>query len=417
MKANESVSKDWIIPAKGEFRFEVSFDEKVILRLVAGQAEIYGAELAPGRDYELSGVKYAVFSFEGAQITLRGKCEVEYVSEEAPTMPIYLSTHFAIEEMRRQAFAQQDEPPRALIVGSSRHTVATILTNYAVRSGKTPLLVDLDTNRGSLLFPGTLVAQQINQVMSIEEAAFQDTGICSYFYGHQLPSDNTKMYEKLMKRLSFAVNSRLAAASEDSTKSGAIIIAPADIGEHLSTIRENFNVNLIIVIGNERLHSTIVKNEPSCTVLKVPLSGGYVQLEPSYRRDLAQKQFKSYFYGPSHEFTPFSLVLPFEELQLRRLGEDALAPSSALPLGATRKVSETRTSRVEPSKSLLLYSILAVPHAASEEDDQLSNSNIAGYIYVTAVDDVKKQVTMLSPCPGKLPGPFLLVSNIKWIEK
>lgn len=416
-KVKEAVVREWIVPPKGEFRFEVSFYEAVLLKLVSGTAEIYGSELAPGRDYELTGVKYAVFSYEGAVLQVKGVCEVEYVSEEAPTMPVYLSTHFAVEGLREKAASQQDEAPRILLVGSSRHTLATILSNYAVRSGKCPLLVDLDTNRGSVLFPGTLAAQHIDRVMDPEEGcSFGDAGRCSYFYGHQLPSDNPKMYSKLMERLAFAVNSRLA-ASEDSNKSGAIIIAPASITEHLGTIREAFRASLIIVIGNERLHSTIVKAEPTCTVLKVPLSGGYVQLDSSYRRSLAQHQFKAYFYGPRQEYTPFSQVLPFEDLQLRRLGEEALAPSSALPIGATRKVSETRTSRVDPGKSLLLYSILAVPNAQSEEDDQLSNSNIAGYLYVTAVDETKKQVTLLSPCPGKLPSPFLLVSSIKWLEK
>lgn len=372
--------------------------------------------MAKGIDYVLSGVKYAVFSYEGAVVTVRGECEVEYVSDEAPTMPIYLNTHFALEGARQQAADRQEQPPRVLVVGSSRHTLARILCNYAVRGDKTPVVVELDCSRGALLFPGTLTAQVVDRVAGIEEG-FPEAGRISYFYGHQAPAGNPKMYVKLMKRLAFAVSSRLAAMDDQQQKAGAIIVAPAEAGEYLGDIKELFQVSMILVIGNERLHSTIAKTAPGLTVLKVPLSGGFVPLDAGHRRMATQQLFKSYFYGPRAEYTPFTLVLAWDKVHLRRLGEEALAPSSALPLGATRKVSETRTSKVEPSKGLLLYSILACSYAASEEGETLSDANCAGYVYVTAVDEAKKQMTVLSPCPGRLPGPYLIVGGLKWIEK
>ena len=63
---------------------------------------------------------------------------------------------------------------------------------------------------------------------------------------------------------------------------------------------------------------------------------------------------------------------------------EAIAPSSALPLGATRKVDETRTSKMEPTTGLLLYSVLAVSWAT--EEARLIDSNIAGYVYVYITD-------------------------------
>lgn len=59
---------------------------------------------------------------------------------------------------------------------------------------------------------------------------------------------------------------------------------------------------------------------------------------------------------------------------------ESLAPKSALPLGATRKVDESKAAKVDPSNATLLYSLLAVSQAAGE--DQLSDSNIAGLVYV-----------------------------------
>jgi polyribonucleotide 5'-hydroxyl-kinase len=92
-----------------------------------------------------------------------------------------------------------------------------------------------------------------------------------------------------------------------------------------------------------------------------------------------------------------------------------LAPKSALPLGAARKVDELKAAKIDPTNANLLYSILAVSWAASE--DQINDANVAGFIYVTAVDEAKKQFTALSMCPGKLPSPYLLKGSLKWIEK
>lgn len=407
--------RQWIIPSKGEFRFEVAFDETIGLTLTSGQAEIYGTELACEHEYELSGVKMAVFSYEGAKVTVRGSCEVDYISEEVPTMPVYLNIHGALETLRQRAAQSNDEPPRVLLVGSSRHTVGQILSSYAVRSGKRPLVVDLDPTRGSLLFPGALTAQTLEEVVDIENGFPETPGRISYFYGHQASTENSKLYRKLVGRLAFAANARLA-SMEDPFKSGALMIAPTEINEHLQEIKELFKVSVILVIGNERLHSTIAKNHPDVSVLKAPLSGGVVQLDSTFRRSLSQKQFRAYFYGPRHEFTPFSVVLHFDDVHIRRLGESAVAPSSALPLGATRKVSETRTSKVEPTKGLLLYSIMGCSYATGGDEDQLSDANCAGFVYVTAVDESKKQMTVLSPCPGKLPSSYLILGSIKWIE-
>lgn len=411
----KDVIKEWAIPPRGEFRFEVAHSERVALTLKAGKAEIYGTEMAAERDYQMTGVKLAVFSYEGATLAVRGLCEVEYMSEDASTMPVYLNIHFALETLRNRAAAAQDEPPRVLIVGNSRHTVARILCNYAVRSSKLPILVDLDTNRGSLLFPGTLTAQPLERVVDIEEGFPEAPGRISYFFGHQQPADNVKLYRKIMARMAFAVNSRLASI-DDPGKAGAIVIAPSGTDELLEALKEVFNISVILVIGNERLHSTIAKRISDVTVLKAPLSGGYVQLDAAFRRAQTQQLFRAYFNGTRSEFTPFSMVLSFDDLQVRRLGENVLAPSSALPLGATRKVTETRSSRVDPSKALLLYSILGCSYAAGDDEDQLTDANCAGFVYVTAVDEQRRHITVLSPCPGKLPSTFLILGSIKWIE-
>jgi polyribonucleotide 5'-hydroxyl-kinase len=84
-------------------------------------------------------------------------------------------------------------------------------------------------------------------------------------------------------------------------------------------------------------------------------------------------------------------------------------------LGAARKVDESKAAKIDPTNANILYSVLAVSWAAT--DDQLNDANVAGFLYVTAVDEGKKQITALSMCPGKLPSQYLLKGSLKWIEK
>lgn len=117
--------------------------------------------MTANREYELSGVKLAIYTVEGAkvngiiikqicdqllQITIKGECEVEYISEETP-MSAYMNAFFAVENLRLASAQKQDAPPNVLFIGESRHTVAKIFLNYSVRQGKVPVFVDLDCNK------------------------------------------------------------------------------------------------------------------------------------------------------------------------------------------------------------------------------------------------------------------------------
>lgn len=115
----------------------------MLAQLLSGTAEVFGMEMSPNREYEVRGTKLAIFTYEGARVSVRGKCEVEYLSEET-VMHAYLNTHLAIEGMRREAAERGNEGPRVMILGVSRPTVTRILVNYAVRSGRIPMYVELD---------------------------------------------------------------------------------------------------------------------------------------------------------------------------------------------------------------------------------------------------------------------------------
>lgn len=89
---------------------------------------------------------------------LRGRCEVEYLSEETSSMQTYLNTHLALEGLRQEAADTIGLEPRVIVVGTSRTTVTRLLLNYAIRAGRTPMYVDLDVTNVSLIYAGAFIS-------------------------------------------------------------------------------------------------------------------------------------------------------------------------------------------------------------------------------------------------------------------
>lgn len=433
-KVNDSFAREWMVPAKGEFRFEVSFEEAIALKLTQGTAEVFGAELALGKEYILSGCKLAVFSFPGAVLAVRGKCAVEYVAQDDLPVPEYIALHSRLEEDRSRGAG-----PRVLVLGSGRNSLATTLVNYAVRAGHQPVLCGLDVRRNQFFLPGCVSATSIDKVIEAEAGvgAYETCAPLCKFYGSMAVSDNQNLWLRLVRSLGEAVMRRLDTVQENA-RAGCIILAPGeqiveeDSGVALvEAMQSFFGAEYIVVIGRDRLHSRLTKHfakMPSIRVLKLPRSGGIVEGRgDAWERQYRQRTFTNYFYGSRQELNPFSSTWSFSNFALFRvlLGNEEIAPASALPLGATRKLDECRAVRAEPSVSLLLYSLLAIvlPAAAAGDDlkdealsDKFIEGSIAGFLYVTEVNEERKTVTFLSPCPGDPPSKLLLVGSLKWIE-
>jgi len=102
--------------------------------------------------YTFVGTKAAVSTYHGATLSVKGSPNVAYVAGETP-MVSYANLHFAFERLRQQADDTQGNGPRVLILGSAaagKSSLAKILTNYAVRQGRSPTLVGLDPKQVSL---------------------------------------------------------------------------------------------------------------------------------------------------------------------------------------------------------------------------------------------------------------------------
>ncbi|KAG0049992.1 hypothetical protein BGZ83_005199 [Gryganskiella cystojenkinii] len=436
-QASQQEPKEWLLEEENELRIEVDFDTKVKLRLVTGTAEIFGTELGQNVDYEFSGRKIAVFTWHGCKLLVTGTCAVEYLAEETP-MVSYLNMHLALEQ-RRVLVSQgknNGQGPRVLIVGPNdvgKTSLSKLLLSYALRQSRQPIYVDLDCSEGSITMPGCLTATPLTEMIDVEEGfgssatsaptAGSAVMPLAYYYGFPSPKDNVKLYNVLLNRLAQSVKRRLE-EDEAAKKSGIIIDTNGLIDstgyEIIAQCINAFSIDVILVLGHERLYSDMTrlhqKSGSGVSVVKLAKSGGVVERDSTFRRQTQNQKIREYFYGTSKsELAPYSTMINYHDVEILRVGEGSLAPSSALPIGEDRKVSETHVVKVDPGEHLL-HSVLAVSNAERMQEPEILETNLAGFIYVSEVHDVRKKLTVLSPCPGRIPKKFWWLGTLKWAE-
>jgi polyribonucleotide 5'-hydroxyl-kinase len=85
---------------------------------------------------------------------------------------------------------------------------------------------------------------------------------------------------------------------------------------------------------------------------------------------------------------PHSTHIGFDDLKIYRIGEQSIAPSSALPIGAQRSISETQPILIDPSlpgSGLLnaVLALLATPQDQGEHyDEQVLDLDVMGFLVV-----------------------------------
>ncbi len=87
-------------------------------------------------------------------------------------MTQYVNTHFALENARDQAQRSGREGPRVLVVGpnnAGKTSLVKILTAYASRLGRQPMVINTDSREGLLSIPGSLTATPFASMIDVEQ--------------------------------------------------------------------------------------------------------------------------------------------------------------------------------------------------------------------------------------------------------
>lgn len=410
-------TRSFSLQPEHELRLEVSTSDVAVM-LTTGTAEVFGAELAIGQLNTIPpGSKVAIFSWHGCVIEVSGEPDMVYQANETP-MRMYHGIQAQLDGMRCTARETSGRGPRVLVAGptdSGKSTLCKILVNYAVRTEHRPTYVDLDVGQGSVVLPGTIAATTVSMPLTVDRS-YPISAPLVYNYGAASPGANTEHFIECLQQLATRLDEH-SDADQDARASGLVINTCGWVegtGYQLLVQSINmFNVDMVLVLGDERLWSLLSAEVPQKQVIKLSKSGGVVSRDANFRRRSRMTQIREYFYGKSGTLSPDSRLLNFSDCVLYRVTGGQAAPSSAMPIGAESLIHKLTVELVTPGPDLV-NSVLAVSYA--ETSDQVLSSNVAGFICVQKVDVENKRMTILAPCPGFLPNSVLLVGDIKWVE-
>ena len=348
----------------------------------------------------------------------------------------YANVHFALENLRHEG-----KGPRVLVVGhenSGKTSLVKMLTAYAVKSGRQSVGVNLDPRQGMLSVPGSLTVATMGSMLDVEEGwgSSPISGPTSmpvkmplaYHFGCATAEENPRLWKSLMTRLGLAVKAR--AEDDEAVKQGGVLIdTPGSIAKGgnydlIQHVVSEFDVNVVLVLGSERLHSDLKKkvNEATTTVVRLDKSGGCVDRDESYMQQMRQTQIREYFFGYGNiNLAPHSMLADFTHLSIYRIitsasngaaaapasndddDDDFYEPSATIAMPSGSGGSGPSLEKVTPT-NMMQNSLLAVTFASPNASlDQIKDSAVMGYVYVAEVDEAKRKVKLLSPVGGAAP--------------
>ncbi|QPG73729.1 hypothetical protein FOA43_001042 [Brettanomyces nanus] len=446
-----------------EWRFEINSNDKLKLRLLKGTAEIFGTEVSPNIDLTLQGsLKSSISTFSGCTIKY-WNCQPssEYVGEES-CIGSYLNLHLGLENLRINS---QTGGPRVLIIGpkdSGKTSLSRVLVSYAEKMDRRPLLVNLSPRDSIFTMPGSLTATAISGMLNIENITLGETittGPSFYHpkqplvkcFGLENYRDNLKLYKYLIERLSDSVEKRLM-ASEDVRKAGIVIDTPAfHIGdfEVIQEIIDDFKVDVLVVIGNERLLVDLKRklkyDSSKLKLLKVSKSSGCIDVDDKYKREMQQRAIKEYFYGMDNsQLSPYTIMVNLKEFIFMKPKELAALNMAFMSTDAVEDEANKTSAEIKysdfmervkiASSSNLENAILAIADDSDLEvgkyvtavDDKEGNlelikaiagRSVLGYCYVLGCNDKEGKAKLLIPSPVQhLPTKTFILTQFRYHE-
>lgn len=420
-KVDVDQTQDYALHPEQELRFEAEKGHCVKLEVVGseGNAEIFGTELIRNKPYYFPpGKGYGVFTWSSCKIRLTGKTESAYISKDTP-MISYLNVSFAIENLRKEAEKTESPGPRVLICGAQdvgKTTLCRILLNYGVRLGRRPIFIDLDVGQQNIGIPGTIGGLMVERPADPVEG-FDMKAPIVYHFGHTSPNVNYKLYITLIKRIQDIFNNK-GFYNTKAHASGCIIntcgwVLRKGYEALLETARV-FEADVVLVIDTERLYQDLKRDLPEFVhIMKLQKSPGVLLRSKEQRRESREQLIRDYYDGPKGNYFPHSFDISFDSVEIYKIGSPSL-PDSALPIGTIQEDTQTKLVQVQPSSDLLNH-ILSISRAETR-DEELTETNVAGFIVVKNVDEVRKTMTVKSPAPYPLVGKFLLLSTLRYMD-
>ena len=284
-------------------------------------------------------------------------------------MAQYVNTHFALEKLRDEASKNNQDAPRVLVVGpnnSGKTSLVKLLTAYAIKMGRHPMVINTDSREGMLSIPGTLTATPFASIIDVEQGwgSSPTSGpgpvpvklpLC-YYYGLGSPEDNPKLFKPVVTRLALAAISRMA-DDVPIKETGMIIDTPGVISQGkgsydlISHIVSEFSgqlpqgfglsfanystVNIILILGSERLYSEMQRRfssyrdgvgEPLAFV-KLDKSGGCVDRDDTFMQQSREAAIREYFFGdPKRTLSPHTQYVNYDEIVVYKIYERKFDP-------------------------------------------------------------------------------------------
>jgi polyribonucleotide 5'-hydroxyl-kinase len=295
-------------------------------------------------------------------------------------MTEYVNVHFALETLRNEAQIQGRDGPRVLVLGPSnagKTSLLKLLTAYATRLGRQPIVVNLDPEEGLLSLPGTLSAATIKTLLDVEAGwgtspmsgpspiPVKHPLVYNYALSDPIADDaSASHYKSVLSKLALAVSGRLS--SDPSTKSSGLLIdTPGTLANTtkplaatlIAHIVSEFAVSHILILGSERLYSDMLRrfestptssssnssstntrhhpsNNEFLTVSKLTKSGGCIDRDNAFMRAHRAAQTRAYFFGTTTTngitLSPRQQQVDFHNLAIYQLliGEKSAAENS-----------------------------------------------------------------------------------------
>ncbi|KAI0847521.1 Clp1-domain-containing protein [Daldinia vernicosa] len=411
-----------------EYRFEVPHGSTLDIKLISGTAEKDGTELAPNTTYTFTAMKSKINTWHGCTLEISsptGNYDAytsEPTAEETP-MVSYLNLHFKLEALRTAADKTRQMGPRILVMGppnSGKTSLVKMLTGWATRMGRQPLVVNTDCREGMLALPGSLSAAVFSTIIDIttDWGNTPSSGPSAvpvklplvYNYGLGQPEENMRLYKRLLSRLAVTATSRLT--EDPDVKTAGLLIDTGGVNvskggyDHIAHIVAEFSVNIVLVIGSERISSEMQKkfagqktslDEP-ITVVSLDKSGGVVERDAGFLQQVHEAAIKEYFFGDTNiTLSPFTQQVDFSALSIWKVNQ-----ASASATLEDDIYSDTMLEKIEPSLMIQNCVLSVICASVHDSADTIRDSNVMGYVYVAEVDEKRRKLKILAPVSARL---------------